>query len=342
MRYPEFLKPGGTIGFVAPSFGCATEPYMTCFNAGLKRLNEMGYETVLGPNCRESKGIGKSNTPELCGAEVNEFFLNNNCDVIFSVGGGETMCEDLPFFDLEGIKKAAPKWYMGYSDNTNLTFILPTLCDTAAVYGPCAAEFGMEPLHPAVLDAFSLVEGKKLTFNNYDGWESEQLKSEEQPLLPYNINEPYAQIVAGNKELAKEFSGRFIGGCLDILVQFPGTPFDGVKAFNERYKEEGIIWFIESCDLNVMSVRRALWQLDQAGWFEHVKGFLVGRPVNYADEFLGYGMHDAVTDMLSKFNVPIIMDIDLGHMSPQMPFISGGYGTVRTTEKTIAIEYELR
>ena len=140
----------------------------------------------------------------------------------------------------------------------------------------------------------------------------------------------------------KEFSGRFIGGCLDILVQFPGTPFDGVRTFNERYKEDGIIWFIESCDLNVMSVRRALWQLDQAGWFEHVKGFLVGRPVNYADEFLGYGMHDAVTDMLSKFNVPIIMDIDLGHMSPQMPFISGGYGTVRTTEKTIAIEYELR
>ena len=25
MRYPEFLSEGGTIGFVAPSFGCATE-----------------------------------------------------------------------------------------------------------------------------------------------------------------------------------------------------------------------------------------------------------------------------------------------------------------------------
>lgn len=27
MRYPEFLAEGGIIGFVAPSFGCATEPY---------------------------------------------------------------------------------------------------------------------------------------------------------------------------------------------------------------------------------------------------------------------------------------------------------------------------
>ena len=27
MRFPENLKKGGTIGFVAPSFGCTTEPY---------------------------------------------------------------------------------------------------------------------------------------------------------------------------------------------------------------------------------------------------------------------------------------------------------------------------
>lgn len=31
MRYPEFLKENGSIGFVAPSFGCATEPYKTAF-----------------------------------------------------------------------------------------------------------------------------------------------------------------------------------------------------------------------------------------------------------------------------------------------------------------------
>ena len=27
MRYPEFLKDNGSIGFVAPSFGCNIEPY---------------------------------------------------------------------------------------------------------------------------------------------------------------------------------------------------------------------------------------------------------------------------------------------------------------------------
>ena len=31
MRYPEYLPADGTIRFVAPSFGCAMEPYRTCF-----------------------------------------------------------------------------------------------------------------------------------------------------------------------------------------------------------------------------------------------------------------------------------------------------------------------
>lgn len=44
------------------------------------------------------------------------------------------MCETMNFVDFEKIKSAAPKWYMGYSDNTNFTFLLSTICDTAAVY----------------------------------------------------------------------------------------------------------------------------------------------------------------------------------------------------------------
>lgn len=40
MRYPEFLSRGGTIGFVAPSFGCATEPYKTAFGMTIKRFEK--------------------------------------------------------------------------------------------------------------------------------------------------------------------------------------------------------------------------------------------------------------------------------------------------------------
>ena len=145
MRYPEFLKPGGTLGFIAPSFGCATEPYISCFNAAQERFRREGYGIVLGPNCYAADGSGKSSTPQNCGAEVNKLFTSPAADVLISCGGGETMCEDLPFIDFDALTKAAPKWFMGYSDNTNLTFTLPVLCDTAAIYGPNAPAFGMAP-----------------------------------------------------------------------------------------------------------------------------------------------------------------------------------------------------
>ena len=50
MRFPEFLKKNGTIGFVAPSFGCNIEPYKTSFNHALEKFHDMGYQTMLGPN----------------------------------------------------------------------------------------------------------------------------------------------------------------------------------------------------------------------------------------------------------------------------------------------------
>ena len=40
------------------------------------------------------------------------------------------MCEILPYIDFEKIRNSEPKWFFGYSDNTNLIFLLATLCDT--------------------------------------------------------------------------------------------------------------------------------------------------------------------------------------------------------------------
>ena len=131
MRYPNSLPQNGTIGCIAPSFGCNIEPYRSAFENAQKTWKEMGYKILTGPNCYEGSGIGISNTPELCAAEVNHFFAEEDCDVILSCGGGELMCEVVSHIDFERIARARAKWFMGFSDNTNLTFLLPTLCDTA-------------------------------------------------------------------------------------------------------------------------------------------------------------------------------------------------------------------
>ncbi len=340
MRYPEFLKENGRIGFVAPSFGCATEPYTSAFNNALRKWQEMGYTTHLGPNCYADKGIGISNEPKLCGEELNEWYCSNENDAIISCGGGELMCEVVPYMDFDRMKNSKPKWYMGYSDNTNFTFLSTILMDTAAIYGPCAGTFGMEPWHPSVSDAWNLLCGKIDIVKGYGLWEKESLKDEEHPLAPYNVTEPVVLKRFPDEDVVLE--GRLIGGCMDILQMFPGTPYDKVKEFNEKYKEDGIIWFLEACDLNLMSIRRALWQYKKAGWFEHVKGFLIGRPLCMGQEMFGIDQYRAVTDILSEYNVPIIMDLDIGHLSPMMPIISGSTAKVTVKGNDISIQYTFK
>ena len=94
-----------------------------------------------------------------------------------------------------------------------------------------------------------------------------------------------------------------IGGCLDVLSCLCGTKYDKAADFAKRYKDDGIIWFLESCDLNPFSIFRAVWQLDAAGWFENAKGFVFGRP-EYEKGLLGHSDADVL--------VHAIMDALLG------------------------------
>ena len=336
MRYPKSLPAGGMIGFLAPSFGCAAEPYRTAFQQGLAHFEKMGYRTLTGPNCYCDKGVGISNTPEMCGAEVMEMF-SSHADCLISCGGGELMCEILPYVDFERL---------GYSDNTNLTFTLATLTDTASVYGPCASAFGMEPLHESVEDAFGIITGRVRTVKSYGTWEKESLKCEENPCVPYNLTEPLRiRRFLGEKELDQDagaskelqFSGRILGGCMDCLVNLLGTCFDRTVDFVEKYREDGIIWFLESCDLNVFGIRRAMWQMEEAGWFRHVKGFLIGRPAN-GEPIMNLNQYQAVLQTAGRKNVPVIMDVDLGHRPPMMPLVVGSLAKVTAAENSIRVE----
>ncbi len=345
MRYPDYLKEEGVIGLVAPSFGCTFEPYKSCLDAAIKRFNGMGYKIVEGPNCRKDDGIGISSTPENCGKELTEYYCSGDNDILISCGGGELMCETLDYVDFEAIKKADPKWYMGYSDNTNFTFLLNTICDTASIYGPCAGAFGMHELHPALEDAIKAFTGKLNKVSGYDKFELESLKDEEHPYAAYNLTETKElRLFMGESEMNRlpAFSGRLTGGCLDCLANLVGTKYDNVEAFNEKYKDEGIVWFLEACDLNVMSIRRALWNLDRAGWFKYAKGFIIGRPLAaWKQEMMGLDQYNAVTGILGKYNVPIVMDADVGHLPPAMPIISGAKADVSCDGSNVTLLYKM-
>lgn len=382
MKYPKFLEKGGVIGCVAPSFGCNIEPYRSAFLHACERFSAMGYRMDLGPNCFAGDGIGISNTPQQCGKELTDYYASEKNDILLSCGGGELMCEVLDYVDFAKLGAATPKWYVGYSDNTNFTFLLTTLFETASIYAPCAPAFGMEPWHVCIQDLWNVMHGKKLEFTGYPEWERESLKSPEQPLVPYHVTQPRVlrifppnhadceshsccnsdgeiqdagdpndgnlnggnlngNVLESSLTECVSMEGRLLGGCMDCLVNLLGTKYDNVANYVESYRKDGIIWFLEACDLNVFGIRRAIWQMEHAGWFRYIKGVLVGRPYCFGNEMMGLDQYHAVTDLLSKYNVPIIMDMDFGHLPPAIPMICGSYAKICAKGNEMQLRYEL-
>lgn len=331
LRRPSPLAKGDALAFVAPSFGVVSEPYASRMEASLKNLEKEGFSTRVYPNVYKNDGIAGSASSSERGKEINEAF-SSSAKAIFSVGGGETMIEILPFVDFKAIEKGEAKFFMGYSDNTNLTFLLNVLCGMVSIYGPHAASFYARPFRCAERDALRLLKGE----THFEGYPKYSItRSDPQhPLYRYRLTQEKVITPIGYEA---PFKGTLLGGCLDCLVSLCGTRFDKVKEFNADH-EEGIIWFLESCDLNAISVRRSLFQLKEAGWFENAKGFLIGRPL-HREEVFETTPFASFLDLLGGLNAPILYSVDLGHIPPSLPLLSGAYAEAKLVGGNLVIDY---
>lgn len=344
MKFPEFLKKGDTIGLVAPSVGIKIEPYKSRFENAVKVFKKLGFNLKFCPSIYECKKMRSANGKTRA-KEFMDMYLDDDVKMIFSVAGGEYMVEILPYIDFEKLKNATPKFFQGNSDNTNLCFTLTTISDIATIYGPAFPEFGMLEWFENLTLNYKFLLGENVTLNNYEYCEIESLKRlPNNELCSYNLTKRTNwKIITKEKNLHLE--GRIIGGCLDILVCLCGTKFDKVKEFNLKYKNEKIIWYFESCDLNIPSQVRAIWQLKNAGWFNNACAFIIGRPLNN-EKMFDTNYKEANFLHLKDFKVPVIIDADIGHVPPSNFVVNGSIATIdiETINKDtkVKINYKLK
>lgn len=336
MKYPSFIKKGGTIGIFAPSFGANIDPYQTRLNEAITRFKSLGYQIVIEGSIFGYQN-GASDSKEKRAEAFMNLYQNDQVDFIWSVGGGEVMMEILDFIDFDVIKSLKPKFFMGYSDNTNLTFLLTTLSDVASIYGQNVTEFGMRVLDPSLVNALTFIEGKKTTQTSFLFHEPKNVETTD-PLASYQLTEPNKWKNLRNED-SIHLEGRFIGGCLDVLLLYPGTKYDRISSFLDTYKDDGIVWYLEACDLNVFAYKRALWQLKNAGWFKHVKGFIFGRPL-MLEPFVDMDQYTVTSDILGDLNVPIIMDSDIGYVQPTLTLLNGAYAKIHSSQGKGEITFE--
>ncbi|MBR3210320.1 MAG: LD-carboxypeptidase [Bacilli bacterium] len=307
MKYPKFLKEESTIGITAPSAGIGV--YQEEFNQSLKNLKKNNWNLIETSNVRKEGDV--SSPPKQRAKELYELFDNQEVDAILCASGGDFLTDMLPYLQKERIKE---KWVMGASDPTNLLYYITTACDIATMYGHNAGGFDAEKLYTSQLNAFEFLKGNILPQESFPLYEKNKAD---------RVNGNYAlteKVEWKSSEEEVDVTGRIIGGCIDCLRYLPGTKYDFTKEFINKYKNDGIIWYFDIFSMNTEDFYLTLFQLKEAGWFEHIKSIIVGR-ILFPSGFTSMTYEKALKETFP--NIPIIMEADIGHVVPKMTIING-------------------
>ncbi len=245
MRYPENLKIGDTIGICAPSDGIVDEFRIARLNLAIKNLQNLGYKVIETPSVRQSIK-GRSANAVTRAEEFMELMENPEVKLILYAGGGDFLMEMLDELDFEKLKKLPPKWTQGFSDITNLGFLFNTILDVPSMYCEAVKDYAMNPLYKNLTDALDIMSGKVFVQNSFEKYQEEADKTT--PNAPYNLTKKVEwKNITGEEEIILE--GRALGGCFDVIECLIGTKYDHIKEYIEKYKNDGIIWFLECFEM---------------------------------------------------------------------------------------------
>lgn len=340
MIYPKFIKSGDCIGVPAPSSGAYDKPHANKFANSKLKLEKMGYKLILSENINKSDKC-RSASATTRAEEINKMFEDENIDIIMCASGGEFLIEILPYVQFDKILKN-PKWVQGFSDPTGLLFPLTTKYDIATIYGNNFGEYGTEQYDRNIIENLQILQGNLLTQKSYEMYEDERLKGDNLTGLEgYNYTEKVEWKILNNASKVN-ITGRIIGGCLDIISEIAGTKYDGTKEFIEKYKNDGIIWYFDNCELSMEELIRTLWKLNEFGYFKYTKGILFGRNGKQISS-LDYTMEQALKDStIGALNIPIIYDTDISHKGPCPTIINGAIATIECQDGEGSISFELK
>ncbi len=336
MIYPRFLTDHSTIGISAPSAGVGHK--IDSFDQSLKVLKQQGWKTWETEHVRVNDLRGGTALERA--QELTALFLHPAVDAVFAAAGGDFLSEILPHLDWEMLREH-PKFLCGASDPTGILYPLTTICDIATVYGVNAGSFDTtvpsasgEAVLPDYLEnALRILKGEDVLQESSDlHLGTASFLAPDGPLV---FDEP---TVCESDTDELHVTGRCIGGCIDVLKDLIGTPYDQTKEFIRRYESDGFIWYFDNFALSSAVLYRTLLQLRYAGWLspENTRAVLVGRTCfETVDAEMSYD--DAVR--MAFPDIPVIRNLDIGHTDPHFTMVNGAMAHLDWKDRKAAIRF---
>ena len=335
--YPQPLRPGDTIAVTAPS-APVTGRHESRLDFVLSWLRERGYRVITG-ECLRSEGH-VSAPVQARADEFNAFVADPTIRAIVPPWGGETAIDLIDRLDYQAFA-AQPTWVVGWSDISTLLLPLTTRTGVATVHGQNLMDTPYElPTGTAHwLDVLGLPAGGR--FQQHDpgvrrrgGWDD---WTSNPTVTHVDLSEPIAwRILHGPRTI--DVTGRLIGGCLDVLAHCAGTEYGDVRTYADGVSD-GVIVYLENCEQHAFSAARALHGLRLAGWFENASAVLIGRTAGPSGA--GFSQDDAVLDALGGLPIPVVVDVDFGHVPPGNVLVNGALARVEVDGQRRQITQDL-
>jgi muramoyltetrapeptide carboxypeptidase len=280
------LPDGGTIGVVA-----AASPYESRseIERGVEWWESKGYRVKLGEGAYAQDDYVAGDARQRA-ADINAMFADPEVDVVQALQGGYGSAQTIPYVDFDVIA-ANPKPFVGYSDITALHIAIRQRTGLATLYGYGLVGVGHK-------DASSFTLDRHL----------DVLRTGGAGEVPRDPDDTYVRAISPGKVTAP-----LIGGCLWLLMQTMGTPWE--------FQFEGAILFFEDVKLPPYYLDGALNQLRDAGKLQQAVGFVVGemKDCDYADlressEWpRSRTLEDVLEEYLEPLGVPVVYKLPLGH-----------------------------
>ncbi|MER0481993.1 S66 peptidase family protein [Streptomyces sp. Edi2] len=326
VRYPSPLRPGDRVGVTSPSGGVA-EDLRARLDVAVRDVQDRGYEVVIG-RCMDGSGHVSASAADRAD-ELMSMLIDPSIKAIVPPWGGETAIDLLPLLDWDRLREAEPTWIVGFSDISTVITPMTLLTGTATVHGnnlmdtPYRVPEGLQswcdivaapPGHRFVqtppgrhrsvaFDDFAAFPGiREYTLDSVGAWTR----------------------LDGGGDVEAE--GRLIGGCIETLCNLAGTAFLDTSAFARDESPNGLLVYVEATGDDAFTICRNLHGMRLAGFFDRANAVLVGRTSAPDNDSLS--QHEAVLDALGPLHVPIIADMECGHVPPYMPIVNGAYGRI--------------
>ena len=129
-------------------------------------------------------------------------------------------------------------------------------------------------------------------------------------------------------------SGELVGGNISILYSLLGSK----SAIDTKDK----ILFIEDLDEYLYHIDRMLYNLKRNGYFENVKGIIVGSMADMHDNEIPFGQNEVqiITEIAKEYQIPIAFQFPAGHQSDNRTLILGKQVDFEVNDKEIKLRFD--